>query len=56
MYIMARGIIGFGLPYAIVAGSCLIGELGKYPLMNNSFISNVHDADPNKDIPKKDRS
>ncbi|KAK3936338.1 putative lactose permease [Diplogelasinospora grovesii] len=30
MYIMARGIIGFGLPYAIVAGSCLIGELG-YP-------------------------
>ncbi|KAK5660008.1 hypothetical protein OQA88_13476 [Cercophora sp. LCS_1] len=30
MYIMARGIVGFGLPYAIVAGSCLIGELG-YP-------------------------
>ncbi|KAK0726891.1 general substrate transporter [Lasiosphaeria miniovina] len=30
MYIIARGIIGFGLPYAIVAGSCLIGELG-YP-------------------------
>ncbi|KAK4200943.1 putative lactose permease [Triangularia verruculosa] len=30
MYILARGIIGFGLPYAIVAGSCLIGELG-YP-------------------------
>lgn len=30
MYIMARGIIGFGLPYAIVAGSCLIGELA-YP-------------------------
>jgi hypothetical protein len=30
MYIMARAIIGFGLPYAIVAGSCLIGELG-YP-------------------------
>ncbi|KAH6840581.1 general substrate transporter [Chaetomium sp. MPI-CAGE-AT-0009] len=30
MYIMARGIIGFGLPYAIVAGSCLISELG-YP-------------------------
>jgi hypothetical protein len=30
MYIMSRCIIGFGLPYAIVAGSCLIGELG-YP-------------------------
>jgi MFS family permease len=30
MYIMARCIIGFGLPYCIVAGSCLIGELG-YP-------------------------
>ena len=30
MYIVARAIIGFGLPYAIVAGSCLIGELG-YP-------------------------
>ncbi|KAK4149378.1 putative lactose permease [Chaetomidium leptoderma] len=30
MYILARAIIGFGLPYAIVAGSCLIGELG-YP-------------------------
>jgi len=30
MYIMARCIIGFGLPFAIVAGSCLIGELG-YP-------------------------
>ena len=30
MYIMSRVIIGFGLPYAIVAGSCLIGELG-YP-------------------------
>ncbi|KAK3369898.1 general substrate transporter [Podospora didyma] len=30
MYCLARGIIGFGLPYAIVAGSCLIGELG-YP-------------------------
>jgi hypothetical protein len=30
MYIVARCIIGFGLPYCIVAGSCLIGELG-YP-------------------------
>ncbi|KAL1894771.1 hypothetical protein Sste5346_005747 [Sporothrix stenoceras] len=30
MYIMSRCIIGFGLPFAIVAGSCLIGELG-YP-------------------------
>ncbi|EPE05747.1 mfs sugar transporter [Ophiostoma piceae UAMH 11346] len=30
MYIMSRAIIGFGLPFAIVAGSCLIGELG-YP-------------------------
>lgn len=30
MYIIARAIIGFGLPYTIVAGSCLIGELG-YP-------------------------
>ena len=30
MYIFARCIIGFGLPFAIVAGSCLIGELG-YP-------------------------
>ncbi len=30
MYILARCIIGFGLPFAIVAGSCLIGELG-YP-------------------------
>jgi len=30
MYAVARGIIGFGLPFAIVAGSCLIGELG-YP-------------------------
>lgn len=27
MYIVARLIIGFGLPYAIVAGSSLIGEL-----------------------------
>ncbi len=26
MYIMARCIIGFGLPFAIVAGSCLIGR------------------------------
>ncbi|KAI0466758.1 general substrate transporter [Xylaria cf. heliscus] len=30
MYIIARLIIGFGLPYAIVAGSSLIGELA-YP-------------------------
>lgn len=30
MYIVARVIIGFGLPFAVVAGSCLIGELG-YP-------------------------
>ncbi|OAA67047.1 General substrate transporter [Niveomyces insectorum RCEF 264] len=30
MYVIARCIIGFGLPFAIVAGSCLIGELG-YP-------------------------
>ncbi|KAJ9151594.1 General substrate transporter [Coniochaeta hoffmannii] len=30
MYIISRAIIGFGLPFAIVAGSCLIGELG-YP-------------------------
>ncbi|KAI2463795.1 general substrate transporter [Annulohypoxylon bovei var. microspora] len=30
MYIVARLIIGFGLPYAIVAGSSLIGELA-YP-------------------------
>ncbi|CAJ2502915.1 Uu.00g103090.m01.CDS01 [Anthostomella pinea] len=30
MYIVARLIVGFGLPYAIVAGSSLIGELA-YP-------------------------
>ncbi|KAI1341393.1 general substrate transporter [Xylariaceae sp. FL0016] len=30
MYIVARIIVGFGLPYAIVAGSSLIGELA-YP-------------------------
>ncbi|KAK3950736.1 hypothetical protein QBC32DRAFT_315607 [Pseudoneurospora amorphoporcata] len=30
IYIIARAIVGFGLPYAIVAGSCLIGELA-YP-------------------------
>lgn len=30
MYIVSRLIIGFGLPYAIVAGSSLIGELA-YP-------------------------
>ncbi|KAI0124268.1 general substrate transporter [Xylariales sp. AK1849] len=30
MYIISRFIIGFGLPYAIVAGSSLIGELA-YP-------------------------
>lgn len=30
MYIIARAIIGFGLPYVIIAGSCLIGELA-YP-------------------------
>ena len=30
MYIVSRLIVGFGLPYAIVAGSSLIGELA-YP-------------------------
>lgn len=30
VYIFARVMIGFGLPFAIIAGSCLIGELG-YP-------------------------
>ncbi|KAI0470613.1 general substrate transporter [Xylariaceae sp. FL0804] len=30
MYIVARLIVGFGLPYAVVAGSSLIGELA-YP-------------------------
>jgi hypothetical protein len=37
---MARGIIGFGLPYAIVAGSCLIGELGhpkERPILTSLF-------------------
>ena len=30
MYIVARGILGFGIPTCIVSGSSLIGELG-YP-------------------------
>ena len=30
MYIVARMILGFGIPVCIVAGSSLIGELG-YP-------------------------
>lgn len=30
MYIVARLLLGFGIPYCIVAGSALIGELG-YP-------------------------
>jgi MFS family permease len=30
MYVVSRFIIGFGLPYAIVAGSSLVGELA-YP-------------------------
>jgi MFS family permease len=40
MYAIARGIIGFGLPYAIVAGSCLIGELGhpkERPILTSLF-------------------
>jgi MFS family permease len=40
MYIIARGIIGFGLPYAIVAGSSLIGELAypkERPVMTSMF-------------------
>lgn len=30
MYIVARGILGFGIPTCIVSGAALIGELG-YP-------------------------
>lgn len=30
VYVLARVMIGFGLPFAIIAGSCLLGELG-YP-------------------------
>src|SRR3569833_428170 len=40
MYTVARGIIGFGLPFAIVAGSCLIGELGyakERPILTTLF-------------------
>jgi len=40
MYTVARGIIGFGLPFAIVAGSCLIGELGyakERPILTSLF-------------------
>ncbi|KAL2136948.1 hypothetical protein VTI74DRAFT_11130 [Chaetomium olivicolor] len=40
MYFMARGIIGFDLPYAIVAASSLIGELGnpkERPILTSLF-------------------
>lgn len=40
MYIVARGIIGFGLPYAVVAGSSLIGELAypkERPILTSMF-------------------
>ncbi|GMG26447.1 unnamed protein product [Aspergillus oryzae var. brunneus] len=42
MYIVARMLLGFGIPYCIVAGSCLIGELGypkERPILTSLFNS-----------------
>jgi MFS family permease len=42
MYIVARLLLGFGIPYCIVAGSALIGELGypkERPILTSLFNS-----------------
>lgn len=42
MYIVARLLLGFGIPYCIVAGSSLIGELGhpkERPFLTSLFNS-----------------
>ncbi|KAB8201666.1 general substrate transporter [Aspergillus parasiticus] len=42
MYIVARMLLGFGIPYCIVAGSSLIGELGypkERPILTSLFNS-----------------
>jgi len=42
MYIVARIILGFGIPFCIVAGSSLLGELGhpkERPILTSLFNS-----------------
>lgn len=42
MYIVARIVLGFGIPFCIVAASALIGELGhpkERPIMTSLFNS-----------------
>lgn len=42
MYIVARMILGFGIPFCIVAGSSLVGELGypkERPILTSLFNS-----------------
>ena len=42
MYVVARIILGFGIPFCIVAGSSLIGELGypkERPILTSLFNS-----------------
>lgn len=38
MYIVARMILGFGIPFCIIAGSAMIGELG-YPKERSTLTS-----------------
>lgn len=40
MYVMARWILGFGIPFCIIAGSSLMGELAhpkERPIMTSLF-------------------
>jgi len=42
MYVIARIILGFGIPFCIVAGSSLLGELGypkERPILTSLFNS-----------------
>lgn len=42
MYIVARLLLGFGIPFCIVAGSALLGELGhpkERPILTSLFNS-----------------
>lgn len=42
MYVVARLLLGFGIPYCIVSGSSLVGELGypkERPILTSLFNS-----------------
>jgi MFS family permease len=42
MYIVARWVLGFGIPFCIVSGSALLGELG-YP-KERPFLTSLFNA------------